>query len=137
MRQQIEHLRNDLTDKVNYTDIHHTPIYNGDTLLFINDFITRKINAKRKKNRVMITGKIGVFYNDNTKNIAKVFVDNGSEKPIVVSIFPNSFYQHNKLNNNKVVLDCVKGDFSNMDANFKEITNYNKAIEAFNNFFNK
>ena len=141
MQTTLTNITDKITNRCIYTDINDNIINTGDAILFFEltrNFIFPNRLGNRTKKFAKYNGKtkgvFAFFYRHPTKNECK-FIFNGGNKHIFVrTLYDNDYNKHNK----KVIkLNCIKGNFDNMDDKFKEDTNYNNAKDAYYRFFNK
>jgi hypothetical protein len=122
----INHIKDQLTDRITYVDMTGRIINHGDICL-IPEF-KGPINKKHLIN----CGNIAMFIRLSNKKESKLVFGAGKNKFKVFTFFDKKTINNIKIN--FITLPCIIGDYKNMDPEWKKVMRFDEAINAANIF---
>lgn len=138
-------LKNKLTDRIIYNDINGSKLESGNLVLFINmplefkngyKYSYIKFRSNYQEFEKYSKSTIAIFHRDPINKCVKFFLSIGKNKAFVKTIYDENIKNFLRKDNiSHFNFPCIKGDFWKNNEDFKKITNYYDAINAYNKFY--
>lgn len=123
----INHIKDQLTDRISYVDMTGRIINTGDICL------VPEFKGILHQKHLTDCGKIAIFVRLSNKKESKLIFGSGKNKFKIFTL-------HDSKKSNRIktadtyVLPCIIGDYKNMDPEWKKIMHFDEAMNAANSF---